>query len=41
MECAATDKIRAIFSYPSKVAAQVIGKSLDPTPGLQGRDMLK
>ncbi|WP_066424602.1 glycoside hydrolase family 10 protein [Anabaena sp. 4-3] len=27
--------------YPSKVAARVIGKSLDPTPGLQGRDMLK
>jgi uncharacterized lipoprotein YddW (UPF0748 family) len=27
--------------YPSKVAAGVIGKSLDPTPGLQGRDMLK
>jgi uncharacterized lipoprotein YddW (UPF0748 family) len=27
--------------YPSKVANQVIGKSLDPTPGLQGRDMLK
>jgi uncharacterized lipoprotein YddW (UPF0748 family) len=27
--------------YPSKVAAQVIGRSLDPTPGLQGRDMLK
>ncbi|QYX32123.1 glycoside hydrolase family 10 protein [Sphaerospermopsis torques-reginae] len=27
--------------YPSKVAAKVIGKSLDPTPGLQGRDMLK
>lgn len=27
--------------YPSQVAAQVIGKSLDPTPGLQGRDMLK
>ncbi|MBD2569596.1 glycoside hydrolase family 10 protein [Anabaena lutea] len=27
--------------YPSKVAAQVIGKSLDPTPGLQGRDMLQ
>ncbi|HLP89668.1 MAG TPA: glycoside hydrolase family 10 protein [Nostocaceae cyanobacterium] len=27
--------------YPSKVAAPVIGRSLDPTPGLQGRDMLK
>lgn len=27
--------------YPSRVAAQVIGKSLDPTPGLQGRDMLQ
>jgi uncharacterized lipoprotein YddW (UPF0748 family) len=27
--------------YPSKVAAQVIGKSLDPTPGLQGRDILQ
>lgn len=27
--------------YPSQVAAKVIGKSLDPTPGLQGRDMLK
>jgi uncharacterized lipoprotein YddW (UPF0748 family) len=27
--------------YPSRVAARVIGKSLDPTPGLQGRDMLK
>ncbi len=27
--------------YPSKVAAQVIGKSLDPTRGLQGRDMLQ
>jgi uncharacterized lipoprotein YddW (UPF0748 family) len=27
--------------YPSKVAGSVIGKSLDPTPGLQGRDMLK
>ncbi|MEA5554243.1 glycoside hydrolase family 10 protein [Anabaena cylindrica UHCC 0172] len=27
--------------YPSKVAAKVIGKSLDPTPGLQGRDILK
>ncbi|MBD2626076.1 glycoside hydrolase family 10 protein [Anabaena variabilis FACHB-164] len=27
--------------YPSKVAAQVIGKSLDPAPGLQGRDMLQ
>ncbi|MEA5503101.1 glycoside hydrolase family 10 protein [Halotia wernerae UHCC 0503] len=27
--------------YPSKVAAKVIGRSLDPTPGLQGRDMLK
>ncbi|MBH8565970.1 glycoside hydrolase family 10 protein [Nostoc sp. CENA67] len=27
--------------YPSKVAAKVIGRSLDPTPGLQGRDMLQ
>ncbi|GAB1540381.1 glycoside hydrolase family 10 protein [Scytonema sp. NUACC21] len=27
--------------YPSKVAQRVIGRSLDPTPGLQGRDMLK
>ncbi|WP_427159589.1 glycoside hydrolase family 10 protein [Aliinostoc sp. HNIBRCY26] len=27
--------------YPSRVAAQVIGRSLDPTPGLQGRDILK
>jgi uncharacterized lipoprotein YddW (UPF0748 family) len=27
--------------YPSKVAGKVIGRSLDPTPGLQGRDMLK
>ncbi|MBK1989599.1 glycoside hydrolase family 10 protein [Sphaerospermopsis aphanizomenoides BCCUSP55] len=27
--------------YPSKVAAKVIGKSLDPTPGLQGRDILQ
>ncbi|TAF04869.1 MAG: glycoside hydrolase family 10 protein [Nostocales cyanobacterium] len=27
--------------YPSKVAARVIGKSLDPTPGLQGRDILQ
>ncbi|QIR41053.1 family 10 glycosylhydrolase [Tolypothrix sp. PCC 7910] len=27
--------------YPSQVAAKVIGRSLDPTPGLQGRDMLK
>jgi uncharacterized lipoprotein YddW (UPF0748 family) len=27
--------------YPSKVAAQVIGRSLDPEPGLQKRDMLK
>ena len=27
--------------YPSSVAQQTIGKSLDPTPGLQGRDMLK
>jgi uncharacterized lipoprotein YddW (UPF0748 family) len=27
--------------YPSKVAAKVIGKSLDPTPGLQGRDIIK
>ncbi|HLO89499.1 MAG TPA: glycoside hydrolase family 10 protein [Nostocaceae cyanobacterium] len=27
--------------YPSRVAAPVIGRSLDPTPGLQGRDMLQ
>ncbi|WP_348251898.1 glycoside hydrolase family 10 protein [Leptolyngbya sp. FACHB-1515] len=27
--------------YPSRVAQQVIGRSLDPTPGLQGRDMLR
>ncbi len=27
--------------YPSKIAANVIGKVIDPTPGLQGRDMLK
>ncbi|MBW4616708.1 MAG: glycoside hydrolase family 10 protein [Desmonostoc vinosum HA7617-LM4] len=27
--------------YPSKVAQKVIGRSLDPTPGLQGRDILK
>ncbi|NWF61367.1 MAG: glycoside hydrolase family 10 protein [Fischerella sp.] len=27
--------------YPSKVAQRTIGRSLDPTPGLQGRDMLK
>lgn len=27
--------------YPSKVAAKVIGKAVDPTPGLQKRDMLK
>lgn len=27
--------------YPSQVAQKVIGISLDPTPGLQGRDMLK
>ncbi len=27
--------------YPSRVAARVIGRSLDPEPGLQGRDMLK
>ncbi|NET72525.1 MAG: family 10 glycosylhydrolase [Sphaerospermopsis sp. SIO1G2] len=27
--------------YPSKIADQTIGKSLDPTPGLQGRDMLQ
>ncbi len=27
--------------YPSKVAQKVIGRSLDPVPGLQGRDMLK
>ncbi len=27
--------------YPSIVAQKVIGRSLSPTPGLQGRDMLK
>jgi len=27
--------------YPSAVAKRVFGKSLDPTPGLQGRDILK
>lgn len=27
--------------YPSKVAQRVIGRSLDPAPGLQGRDILK
>jgi uncharacterized lipoprotein YddW (UPF0748 family) len=27
--------------YPSQVAAKAIGRSLDPTPGLQGRDMLQ
>ncbi|NEO53284.1 MAG: family 10 glycosylhydrolase [Okeania sp. SIO3B5] len=27
--------------YPSQVAQQVFGKSLDPTPGLQGRDFLQ
>ena len=27
--------------YPSKVAEKAIGRSLDPTPGLQGRDILK
>jgi uncharacterized lipoprotein YddW (UPF0748 family) len=27
--------------YPSPVAEAVIGKNLDPEPGLQGRDMLK
>ncbi|MBV8885099.1 MAG: glycoside hydrolase family 10 protein [Chroococcidiopsidaceae cyanobacterium CP_BM_RX_35] len=27
--------------YPSPVAKQQIGRSLDPTPGLQGRDLLK
>ncbi len=27
--------------YPSPVAQKVIGRSLDPDPGLQGRDMLK
>ena len=26
--------------YPSPTAGQVIGQALDPTPGLQGRDML-
>lgn len=27
--------------YPSAVAKRVFGKSLDPSPGLQGRDVLK
>ncbi|WP_416233544.1 glycoside hydrolase family 10 protein [Cronbergia sp. UHCC 0137] len=27
--------------YPSKVASKVIGRAIDPTPGLKGRDMLK
>jgi uncharacterized lipoprotein YddW (UPF0748 family) len=27
--------------YPSQVAQRVIGRGLDPEPGLQGRDMLK
>lgn len=27
--------------YPSQIAGRVIGKELDPEPGLQGRDMLK
>lgn len=27
--------------YPSQVAAKAIGRSLDPVPGLQGRDMLQ
>jgi len=27
--------------YPSQVAQQVFGKSLDPEPGLQGRDVLQ
>lgn len=27
--------------YPSKVAQLAFGRSLDPTPGLQGRDMLR
>jgi len=27
--------------YPSTVAKKIVGRSLDPTPGLQGRDMLK
>lgn len=27
--------------FPSKVAGKVIGRSLDPAPGLQGRDILK
>jgi uncharacterized lipoprotein YddW (UPF0748 family) len=27
--------------YPSQIAQRVIGKELDPEPGLQGRDMLK
>jgi len=27
--------------YPSQVAAKATGRSLDPTPGLQGRDMLQ
>lgn len=27
--------------YPSRVAQRVIGRAIDPTPGLQGRDILK
>ena len=27
--------------YPSQVAAKVIGRAMDPEPGLQGRNMLK
>jgi uncharacterized lipoprotein YddW (UPF0748 family) len=27
--------------YPSKIAQTTFGRSLDPTPGLQGRDLLK
>ena len=27
--------------YPSRVAKRVIGRSLDPTPGLKGRDILR
>ena len=27
--------------YPSQIASRVIGKSLDPTPGLKNRDILK
>ena len=27
--------------YPSRVAQRVIGRAIDPTPGLQGRDILR